>query len=385
MNSTLPALLDVRWLATPGGVGSVARHILDGLHELDAPPFELLLWGDPERIGPHPDWCRVHASSHIGNEHRGQRELFSIPEHCGGLYLQQVRPLRDWRSATIIHDTIQVRSASVPVRQRFRIAFLTRVARRSQVVLTVSEHSRRTIERDLGRPQADTLRVWLPMDVQLAQAVRARRSELVAAQPQWRPTTMLFVGRMDPNKNLLGLFEAVGAAKREQPVEIPLHIFGARPHERDEVLAQAHAAGVTNIDVAFDTSQNALVDAYARARVVVLPSFEEGWGLPAWEAIACGIPVIASDAGSLPELVPSAVSSFRLVNVSPERDELRDAIVELASTPLPHPATMDQHSIDALDDAPTAAALAADVLDAIARTRSAPERSPITHGRGETL
>ncbi|MFN2287091.1 MAG: glycosyltransferase, partial [Chromatocurvus sp.] len=45
---------------------------------------------------------------------------------------------------------------------------------------------------------------------------------------------------------------------------------------------------------------------YARASVAVVPSLYEGFGLPAGEAMACGVPVVASDAGALPEIVGDA-------------------------------------------------------------------------------
>ena len=45
---------------------------------------------------------------------------------------------------------------------------------------------------------------------------------------------------------------------------------------------------------------------YANAELFVLPSFDEGFGLPALEAMACGTPVIVSDRGALPEVVGDA-------------------------------------------------------------------------------
>jgi glycosyltransferase involved in cell wall biosynthesis len=60
-----------------------------------------------------------------------------------------------------------------------------------------------------------------------------------------------------------------------------------------------------------------LVREYSTARAAVVPSFFEGFGFPASEAMACGLPVIANAAGALPEVVGSDGSAGRLV---PPRD-----------------------------------------------------------------
>jgi glycosyltransferase involved in cell wall biosynthesis len=73
-----------------------------------------------------------------------------------------------------------------------------------------------------------------------------------------------------------------------------------------------------------------LVRQYSTARVAVVPSFFEGFGFPASEAMACGLPVIANAAGALPEVVGSGGETGRLV---PPRNPraLADAIADVLS------------------------------------------------------
>ena len=64
------------------------------------------------------------------------------------------------------------------------------------------------------------------------------------------------------------------------------------------------------VDVRGLVSRTELTSLYQRAAVLAFPSLYEGFGLPLLEAMACGCPVAASDAGSLPEIVGDAAALF---------------------------------------------------------------------------
>jgi glycosyltransferase involved in cell wall biosynthesis len=68
---------------------------------------------------------------------------------------------------------------------------------------------------------------------------------------------------------------------------------------------------------------------YNAAAALVMPSYDEGFGLPALEAMACGTPVVASRAGALPEVVGEAGCFFN--PHSP--DELKDQLAQLLKDP----------------------------------------------------
>jgi len=84
------------------------------------------------------------------------------------------------------------------------------------------------------------------------------------------------------------------------------------------------------IDHRSGLSSEAIVNAYSQSSVAVVPSLYEGFGLPAGEAMACGVPVVATTGGALPEVVGDAG-----VPVSPGHpDALAAGISELFDQPV---------------------------------------------------
>jgi glycosyltransferase involved in cell wall biosynthesis len=119
---------------------------------------------------------------------------------------------------------------------------------------------------------------------------------------------VLFVGSEDPRKNLSRLLEAFRMV-RERLGDVELIKVGA-PHfvaERRGLVEQLARWELTEHVVLLDqVPEQDLCDFYRIAKVFVMPSLYEGFGLPAAEAMACGTPVVCSDRGSLPEVVGDA-------------------------------------------------------------------------------
>ena len=118
---------------------------------------------------------------------------------------------------------------------------------------------------------------------------------------------ILFLGSLAPRKNLAGLLRAWDAIGREFP-DTWLVVAGAEGTVfRTEILPRAER--VHYLGYVADADLPAL---YAGAAAFALPSFDEGFGLPALEAMACGAPVIVSDGGALPEVAGDAALVFPL-------------------------------------------------------------------------
>ena len=114
---------------------------------------------------------------------------------------------------------------------------------------------------------------------------------------------ILFLGTLEPRKNVAGLLEAYAALSTRRPDTPPLVLAGRAAEGADrwlEAIARPPLAGrVEYRGYVKDGDRRAL---YAGARALVLPSFEEGFGLPVVEAMTLGIPVVASNRGALPEV-----------------------------------------------------------------------------------
>jgi len=181
--------------------------------------------------------------------------------------------------------------------------------RQAHLILTVSEHSKEQIIEYFRLPES-RLRVIteaaravftvLPHDEQWNEILR--RHNLKADEK-----FLLYVGGISPHKNLNTLIDALNRLDDIKLVIVGDYkddpFFSAYPALKKQVeelgLADKviFAGFVEDIDLAY---------LYNAATLVVLPSLEEGFGLPAVEAMACGTPVAASNRGSLPEVLGAA-------------------------------------------------------------------------------
>ncbi|WP_237065474.1 glycosyltransferase family 4 protein [Microbulbifer guangxiensis] len=173
----------------------------------------------------------------------------------------------------------------------------TRVARRLRNIVTVSEQSRRDIVEQFGvRPERISL-VHNGIDTTLFRP----RPDI---EP--RPFRIMTTASADqPLKGLRFLLEAVAGLRKEIP-GVELLVVGSLQEGGDtEALLERlqlrdcvqFVSGISNED---------MVNFYAQAAVVACPSLYEGFGLPAGEAMACGVPVVSTDGGALPEVVGDA-------------------------------------------------------------------------------
>jgi glycosyltransferase involved in cell wall biosynthesis len=207
--------------------------------------------------------------------------------------------------------------------------------RRANRLVTVSEDARAQLAAAFRRSPSDIEVIsegpdpsFRPLDVTEIGPAILEKYRLPARVP-----LILYVGGISPHKNLQGLLHALARVERST-----WHLVLAGDYTTDsffgcynEVIELSHslhlAERVTFTGYVDDVD---LVILYNLATMLVLPSFGEGFGLPVVEAMACGLPVAASNRNSLPEIVGEAGLLFDPLS----HEELAAAIARLLSDEL---------------------------------------------------
>ncbi len=154
---------------------------------------------------------------------------------------------------------------------------------------------------------------------------------------------LLFVGRIEPLKGLDVLLDALAILRKREGLErysFCLMVIGGDPDANPEAMTTEMARiqtlcrehGLEDI-IAFlgKRSQDTLPYYYSASEAVVMPSHYESFGMVALEAMACGIPVVASQVGGLAFLVQDGVNGFTVPSGDPKA--LADRLAVLISDP----------------------------------------------------
>lgn len=172
-----------------------------------------------------------------------------------------------------------------------------RVAPQLASVVTVSSASATDISTDFGvAPEAISV-MHLGVDTEMFRPLPAITRE---------PYRLMTTASADaPLKGLSHLLKAIAALRPDYP-DIRLTLVG-QPKPDGETQRLIDSLELADcIDCCKGISHEEMVEKYARATVAVVPSMYEGFGLPAVEAMACGVPLVSTNGGALAEVVADA-------------------------------------------------------------------------------
>jgi glycosyltransferase involved in cell wall biosynthesis len=315
------------WDSPTTGTGQYTRRLVEGLADLDQDlDLDLILvvpserGGTGERAGLPPS-CGLHpVSASRSNLGKVRFEQAAFPTACRRVEAD-VAHVPYWAPPAwspvpvlvTIHDLIPLllpayRGGAL---QRLYTALVTATARRATTVLTDSEASRRDILTQLSLPRERVRAVPLAADHRYGPQPGSSDAEVRAAYGL-PDRYVLYLGGFDRRKNLAAVFAAYGRVGDAVGEDYPLVIAGRLPAEDTEFAPDPRrlmrAEGVPDSLVYFsgfveEIHKPAL---YRGAAAFLFPSRYEGFGLPPLEAMACGAPVVGSEAASLPEIVGDA-------------------------------------------------------------------------------
>lgn len=188
--------------------------------------------------------------------------------------------------------------------------------RRAQLIITVSEHARNEIADQFDWPLERIRAIPLASHGAFRPHAEAELARPLQAWGLRHDGYSLFVGTVEPRKNLATLLDAYATLPVALRTRWPLVVAGhtgwnsAALHAR---MRQAEQAGwLRYLGYVEDTRLPAL---FAGARLFVLPSLYEGFGLPVLEAMASGTPVLCSNTSALPEVAGEAAALFTPTDV----------------------------------------------------------------------
>ncbi len=299
------------------GYGRFLRELVGALAELDRDnDYVVFLDSSADRDEPWPQNFEtrfVSTSIPVGEAARadGRRSITDMARMSLAVARQRLDVfffptvysyfplLRPVRTVVGVHDTIAENYPELAFaakrNERFWRWKVQAALRQADLCITVSEHSKRSIQ-GVYSVGDDRIRV-----------IREAPATLFSADDSTREGFLLYVGGISPTKNLETLLRAFAASQAEQLVLVGDYAGDHFKTCQAELAELAAELGVSErVRFAGYVPDLHLVELYRRTSLFVMPSWDEGFGLPAVEAMACGAPVLVSRGHALEEVVGDA-------------------------------------------------------------------------------
>lgn len=179
--------------------------------------------------------------------------------------------------------------------------------RRADLLLAISESSRQESIQYLGFPENQVVNISTAADEHFhKQLIDPERQAAVLHRYGFERSFVMYTGGIDHRKNIEGLIRAYARlpASLRKTHQLAV-VCSIRPEDRVrlEVLARQHGLEPKELVMTGFVPEEDLVALYNLCKVFVFPSWHEGFGLPALEAMACGRAVIGANTSSLPEVI----------------------------------------------------------------------------------
>lgn len=302
------------------GIGQYAKHLLECMAtvpELDVHKFYAKGWSHEIRQNPMPlmasRWKSL-ASKLIPNSYDWSRRL---QQHYFTAGVKAFKPQVyhepnflafefDGPTVITVHDLSWIRYPEMHLERRVRAMnkYFEPGLRRASQILTDSHFVKQEIIELFGIRPEIIHPVHLGAEPLFTPLEAAQTSATLTSLDLQHGQYLLAVGTLEPRKNLalaLRAFMALPPATRKRYPLVLVGMKGWHTSELEQQLTPLILAGEVR-QLGYLTRDD-LAKVIAGATALVYPSVYEGFGLPPLEAMACGVPVIASNVSSIPEVV----------------------------------------------------------------------------------
>jgi glycosyltransferase involved in cell wall biosynthesis len=329
-----------------GGTETYARGLLRGLRQVKS-DHEIILFVNRESAGLIADddrdfkkvVCPVYASNRKNRYYFEQVKLRQyVQQYKIDLLhsLAYTSPLFLPCPAIVSLPDLNFKAfgSSMPLSRRLVLRLIVwQAVLRASKVITISNFSREEILGQYHIPPEKVAVTYLAADNDAVEEKANEESDDGQAMPDLKQPYAIAFSSSTANKNLSGLIKAFLEAKKDHKLIQKLMLIGHKyPIEADV------QGCYENEDVVWTgyLERRKVLEILRRADFMIYPSFYEGFGLPVLEAMTAGVPVICSNAASIPEVVGDAGVYFdpfsikdmaaciaRVANNQPLRQELR--------------------------------------------------------------
>lgn len=316
--------IDLRWISKDaGGIRQYVLNLASALKKIDKSNDYMLIFDGQEimekvmkdygfevkqnfkgvvfKPGPFSLKNQFIMKKYLKNE---KVDVFHSPDFIAPVIIGGVKLVITMHDIIpYLHPELCMRSKKVRLRLFYKL-FNRIVIRRAEKVITDSESSRRDIIRTFRVDDNKVKVIYLSAGREFKRIEDMSKIDSIKKELGLAGRNILYVGRQEPSKNLTGVIRAFYKIRKERGFEGSLVIAGKRDDRYPEPYNLVESLGL-NKRVIFTgfIEKNKLPLLYNACNLFIYPSYYEGFGLPPIEAMACGLPVIASIASSLPEVI----------------------------------------------------------------------------------
>jgi glycosyltransferase involved in cell wall biosynthesis len=271
-----------------------ASNLAASIAPLLQPTESVVSFLPPAKLSPR--WVRYVSQYGMYplSARRSQGKVNHIVDHAYGHLLWALSPRR---TVVTVHDAIALKTRSGFI-QRYNLSGIRRAAH----VICDSETTQREFLRLSGYPSERTTVIYLGVGEEFFSDPTGNPFDRLGIPPD---RYVLHIGHTMVYKNIPGLLRIFSTLTRSMGLGLRLLRVGGPFFPEQEQLARDLGVDDRILHLGY-LPQNRLPDLYRCAELLLFPSLDEGFGFPLLEAMASGLPVVASNRGSLPELAGEA-------------------------------------------------------------------------------